>query len=63
MKTHDNLGANIILQNNKPVDDFLGLSSAEMHNLISNTFSDKSIVRILDNIDDKTLDHIPLFRI
>lgn len=63
MKIPDDIEANFILRNNTPVDDFLGLSPKEIHNLLYDTFDDKSPVQFRDDIDDKTLDQIPLFRI
>lgn len=63
MKIPDDIEANFILRNNTPVDDFLGLSPTEIHHLLYDTFGDKSPVQLRDDIDDKTLDQIPLFRI
>jgi hypothetical protein len=45
------------------MDDFLGLSPTEIHHLLYDTFSDKSPIQFRDDIDNKTLDQIPLFRI
>lgn len=63
MKIPDNIEANILLRNNSPIDDFLGLSPTEIHHLLYDTFSDKSLIQFRDDIDDETLDQIPLFRI
>lgn len=63
MKKPDEIETNILLLNNSPVDDFLGLSPTEIHNLLYDTFGDKSPVQFRDDIDDKTLDQIPLFKI
>ena len=63
MKKPDDIETNILLLNNSPVDDFLGLSPTEIHNLLYDTFGDKSPVQFRDDIDDKTLDQIPLFKI
>jgi len=63
MKIPDDIEANFILRNNKPVDDFLRLSPTEIHHLLYDTFGDKSPVQLHDDIDEKTLDQIPLFRI
>ena len=63
MKLPNDIEANFILRNNTPVDDFLGLSPTEIHHLLYDTFGDKSPVQFRDDIDDKTLDQIPLFRI
>lgn len=63
MKIPDDIEANFILRNNTPVDDFLGLSPTEIHHLLYDTFGDKSPVQFRENIDDKTLDQIPLCRI
>lgn len=62
MKKPDDIETNILLLNNLP-DDFLGLSPTEIHNLLYDTFGDKSPVQFRDDIDDKTLDQIPLFKI
>jgi len=63
MNKLDDIEKSILLWNNSPVDDFLGLSPEEMYNLLYFTFGDKSIIKFRDDIDDKTLDQIPLFRI
>jgi hypothetical protein len=63
MKIPDDIEANFILRNNTPMDDFLGLSPTEVHYLLYDTFGDKSPVQFRDDIDEKTLDQIPLFRI
>src|SRR5690606_3408593 len=63
MKIPDDIESNFILRNNTPVDDILGLSPTEIHNLLYDTFGDKSPVQFRDDIDDKTLEQIPLFRI
>lgn len=63
MKIPDDIEANILLRNNTPMDDFLGLSPTEMHHLLYDTFGDKSPIQFRNDIDEKTLDQIPLFRI
>ncbi|HNX08204.1 MAG TPA: hypothetical protein PKL96_11515 [Bacteroidales bacterium] len=63
MKIPDDIEANFILRNNTPVDDFLGLTPTEIHHLLYDTFGDKSPVQFRNDIDEKTLDQIPLFRI
>ena len=63
MKLSDDMETNIFLRNNSPLDDFLGLSPTEIYDLIYDTFGEKSPVQFRDNIDDETLDQIPLFRI
>lgn len=63
MKIPFNTETNILLRNNTPVDDFLGLSSTEIHHLLYDTFGENSPIQFRKNIDDKTLDQIPLFRI
>lgn len=63
MNLSDDIEANILLRNNAPLEDFLGLSATEIHNLLFDTFGDKSPVQFREDIDDKTLDQIPIFRI
>lgn len=63
MKTPDDIEANLTLRNNTPLDDFFGLSPTEVHYLLYDTFGDGSPVQLRDDIDDITLDQIPLFRI
>lgn len=63
MELSDDINANILLRNNSPVEDFLGLSPTEIHNLLYNAYGDKSPVQFLNYIDNKTLDQIPLFGI
>ena len=52
-----------ILYDNCPVDDFLGFTPTELHYLLSDTFGDRSPLQFRNDLDDKTLDQIPLFRI
>lgn len=63
MNKHSDIEVAILLQNNKPIDDFLGLSANEMRHLLYDTFGDKSPVLLRNNIDAATLDRIPFFRI
>lgn len=63
MNLRNNIEAHILLQNNKPIDDFLGLSSTEMGYLLYDTFGSNSPVQLKDNIDNLTLDKIPLFKL
>jgi hypothetical protein len=52
-----------ILLNNCPVDDFLGLTPTEMHYLLYETYGKKSPLQFSNDLDDYTLNQIPLFRI
>jgi hypothetical protein len=54
---------NILLNNNSPLDDFLGLSPNGMHDLIYSPHKNNSVVKIRSDIDNATLDQIPFFRI
>jgi hypothetical protein len=63
MTEHNDINTTILLRDNSPVDDFLGLTPTEIHNLLYNTFGEKSLIQFSKDIDDKTLDQIPLFRI
>lgn len=63
MDLTDDIETNILLRNNSPLDDFLGLSPSEIHELVYDTFGEKSPVQFRDDIGDETLDQIPLFRI
>ncbi len=63
MKLPDDIETNILLRNNAPMDDFLGLSPTEIHHLLYDTFGDKSPIQFREGIDGKTLDQIPIFRI
>jgi hypothetical protein len=51
-----------LLINNAPLDDFLGLSPAEMHHLLYDAYGDKSPLGLRSDIENSTLDEIPLFR-
>jgi hypothetical protein len=62
-KVNEEIEKIIFQRNNSPLDDFLGLSPTEMHYLLYEAFSDQSPVQIRSNINDTTLDQIPLFRI
>jgi len=61
MTDFNNIHSQILLQNNQPIDDFLGLSSNEVHHLIYDTLGANSPVQFQSEIDDRTLDQIPLF--
>lgn len=63
MTDKDKIESEILLQNNKPIDDFLGLSSTEIHHLLYDTYGTNSVVQFQTIIDDTTLDQIPLFLI
>jgi hypothetical protein len=63
MTDKDRIESEILLQNNKPIDDFLGLSSTEIHHLLYDTYGTNSVVQFQTIIDDTTLDEIPLFLI
>lgn len=63
MPSFDQVQSTFLLQNNAPVDDFMGLSANEMHHLLYDTFGDKSPIQFQEQIDDNTLDQIPIFRI
>jgi hypothetical protein len=63
MKLQDETNTKILYLNNHPLDDFLGLAPIEIHALIYDAFGDKSPVHFQENIDDISLDKIPLFRI
>ncbi len=52
-----------ILFDNCPVDDFLGFTPTEINHLAYDTFGDKSPIHFCNDLDDNTLDQIPLFRI
>lgn len=59
----ENIDAAILLQNNSPIDDFGGLSATEMHHLLYDTFGEKSLLSLRNDMDDSTLDHMPFFRL
>jgi len=52
-----------ILFNNCPLDDFGGFTPNEINYLLYDTFGDKSPLQFRTDIDNQTLDQIPLFRI
>jgi len=63
MNEFNDIEANILLKNNEPKDYLMGLTPNEIHNLLYETYSDKSLIQFRNDIDDKTLDQIPLFRL
>lgn len=63
MPSFDQVQSTFILQNNAPVDVFMGLSANEMHHLLYDSFGDKSPIQFQEQIDNNTLDKIPIFRI
>ena len=54
---------NILLKNNSPLDDFLGLSPNDMYDLIYYPHENNSPVQIRSDIDNSTFNKIPFFRI
>ncbi len=63
MESYKNIAAEIILRNNTPLDDFLGLTPTEIHNLAYDPFKKDCPIRLRDTIDDHTLDQIPFFKV
>ena len=63
MNLLDDIESTILLLNNTPLEDFLGLSPNEIQYLFYEPFSDKSYVQLREDFDNKTLDQIPLFKI
>ncbi|MEO6550513.1 MAG: hypothetical protein ABIN94_21080 [Ferruginibacter sp.] len=63
MKAEDSINIDIILQNNSPVEEFLGLSPNGMHALIYDTLEEGSPIQFRDNITDDIFDQVPLFRL
>jgi hypothetical protein len=61
MKQSDDIDS--ILFNNMPVENFLGFTPTEVHYLLYDTFGEKSPLQFRNDLDDATLDQIPLFRI
>ena len=51
----------ILLRNNMPVENFLGLTPTEVHYLLYDTFCEKSPLQFRNDLDNTTLDQIPLF--
>jgi hypothetical protein len=49
--------------NSRPIDDFDGLSAAQMHVMLYYPFSQDSIVRFNDQISDNTLSRIPILNL
>lgn len=54
---------NVFLRNNMPVENFLGFTLRELLYLLYDTFGEKSPLQFSNDLDDTTLDQIPLFRI
>jgi len=52
--------ASINIYNTKPIEDFEGLSPADMRYVLYDPFSKESPLRFRNNIPDKTLDQIPI---
>jgi len=51
-----------LLLNNAPLNDFCGLSPAEMHHLLYSAYGDKSPLGLRNDIENSTLNEIPFFR-
>jgi len=52
-----------VLFENKPLDDFCGMSTNEIRNLLYSPFDNTSPLKINATIDDDTLNAIPFFRL
>lgn len=52
-----------VLFNNKPIDDFCGMTHNEIHHLFYTPFDDVSPLKINAQIADDTLNNIPFFRL
>ncbi|MDI9313004.1 MAG: hypothetical protein QM535_22530 [Limnohabitans sp.] len=63
MKIPNKIESYILQQYNTPVDEFLGLSPTKIHHLLYDTFGQNSPMKFRKDIDDRTLDQIPIFRI
>ena len=63
MNQKDHLFATQTLLNSIPIDDFMGLTPAEMHTLLYDPFSEGSAVTIKSEIPDDVLNQIPIFRL
>ncbi|NGZ43969.1 hypothetical protein EWU23_05700 [Cytophagaceae bacterium 50C-KIRBA] len=63
MKTPDGIEEIISSRNSSPEEDFLGYSPNEMEYLLYDALGENSPVQFLDDIDDRTLNKMPLFRI
>jgi hypothetical protein len=53
----------VLQENNRPLDDFQGLTPMEMHCLLYQPLSDNCVVRLKPNLSDDVLDRIPFFRL
>ena len=53
----------IILHDNKPLDDFCGLSANQVNYLFYDTFDPKSSLQFCETINSEVLDQIPFFRL
>lgn len=62
MDLHNQIQAQIILRNNTPYENFLGLTPSEMHRLLYQPLEESSPVRFREKIENDALDRIPLFR-
>ena len=51
----------LMLLNNRPVEDFLGLTPTEVQYLLYDTFGEKSPLQFGNDLDDITLNQIPLY--
>jgi len=52
-----------VLFDNKPLDEFCGMTFNEIRNLLYSPFDDTSPLKIKSDIDDETLNTIPFFRL
>src|SRR5689334_3189016 len=59
-KSNDNA---LFAINDTPLDDFCGLTSREMHQLLYYPYGKNSPLQVRSDIGDETLDGIPFFRL
>lgn len=53
----------LLLLNNRPVENFLGFTPTEVEYLLYDTFGEKSPLQFRHDLDGSSLDQIPLFRV
>lgn len=63
MNLSDKIESMILLRNNTPLDDFMGLTPNEMTALCYEPFTDASPVRLRTTFSNEVLDRISLFRV
>jgi hypothetical protein len=63
MDIYKQIETEVLLRNNSPIADFENLSPSSFHYILYDTYNENSPVHFQNNIENETLDRVPLFRV